>query len=198
MKLSRPTRTRAFDYLWAVVSAILALTNLFSELNATAIFYMAIQFAMAILFLTRRAPLVRPANGSSCIVAVTSMLYVYLYQLDQLRPSRFGENLLSVGAILCFLAMLSLNDSFAVLPTCRGVCTSGLYRIVRHPIYASYIVMDAGIILMCPSLWNAVLFAIAIGLFIWRIECEESLLSQFPSYRAYRETVPYRLIPLVF
>jgi protein-S-isoprenylcysteine O-methyltransferase Ste14 len=198
MKLSVASRARSLDYLWAVISAILALANLCSELTATAMFYMAIQFSMAILFLTRRAPLVGPANRISCIVAVSSMLYVYLYQLDQVLPSGLGDSLLGVGAIFCLLAMLSLNNCFAVLPTYRGVRTGGLYRVVRHPIYASYIVMDVGIILICPSLWNAVLFAIAIGLFIWRIQCEESLLSQFASYRAYQATVPYRLIPLVF
>ena len=57
-------------------------------------------------------------------MAVSSMLYVYLYEFDQASGqgwSVIGQGLLILGALGCLAATLSLGDCFGVLPVCRGV-----------------------------------------------------------------------------
>ena len=80
----------------------------------------------------------------------------------------------------------------------RGLQTNHMYRFVRHPIYASYIVMDLGLLLSYSSLWNLLVLGIGIALFLWRIGFEEHLLAGNADYRMYRTTTPFRLIPGVY
>jgi protein-S-isoprenylcysteine O-methyltransferase Ste14 len=40
------------------------------------------------------------------------------------------------------------------MPANRGVVSSGLYRLVRHPIYMGYLITHAGFLLANPTVWN--------------------------------------------
>jgi protein-S-isoprenylcysteine O-methyltransferase Ste14 len=95
-------------------------------------------------------------------------------------------------------AKMSLNLSFGIVPANRGVKSDGFYRLVRHPVYASYLIGHIGFLMLYPSPFNATVYAIALGLQIRRIFAEERLLSRDPAYREYQEVVRYRLLPGVF
>ena len=95
-------------------------------------------------------------------------------------------------------AKLNLNRSFGILPANRGIVTTGFYSIVRHPVYASYLLGHIGFLLLNPSFWNCGAYGIALGLQILRIREEEKLLVQDPAYAEYCKTVRYRLLPGVF
>ena len=198
----RPRQT--LDYGWAALTiglAIVALRGTSEDFDITAALYLAIQLLTAFLFVIRRPAIAWLTNKWSYAVAVSSMLYVYLYEFERAGGedlSAVGQGLLILGALGCLAATLSLGDCFGVLPICRGVRTSGLYRVVRHPIYASYILMDTGMVVSYPTPWNMILFACAIALFLWRIELEELVLRQFATYCEYARNVPRRLIPLVY
>ena len=56
-----------------------------------------------------------------------------------------------IGGIMCFVSTLSLGRNFGILPINRGVKTKAAYRFIRHPIYLSSIVLDAGIIMAFQS-----------------------------------------------
>jgi protein-S-isoprenylcysteine O-methyltransferase Ste14 len=71
----------------------------------------------------------------------------------------------------------------------------GLYGVVRHPIYAAYILACSGVILSSPSLWNIALLIIWIGVQARRAVEEERVLTADPAYRAYAARVRYRLLP---
>ena len=103
-----------------------------------------------------------------------------------------------IGAVLATGSVLTLGRSFGVVAANRGIKMDGPYRIVRHPIYASYLIGMAGYLLENPSVQNIVLFATVIGFQIARIRSEESCLVQDPAYRAYRARVRYRLVPFVY
>jgi protein-S-isoprenylcysteine O-methyltransferase Ste14 len=100
---------------------------------------------------------------------------------------------LSIGAQI--MAKLSLNRSFGMVPANRGVVTSGLYGLVRHPVYASYLLGHIAFLLANPTLWNASLYAVALGLQLARMQAEERLLRRDPVYAAYAQSVRYRLVP---
>jgi protein-S-isoprenylcysteine O-methyltransferase Ste14 len=96
-------------------------------------------------------------------------------------------------------AKLSLGRSFGVVPANRGVQSVGLYRWVRHPIYASYLLHHlVFFFLVNPSIFNAGLFVATYALQIPRLLLEEKLLSKDPEYQAYQQKVKYRLLPGIF
>ena len=102
-------------------------------------------------------------------------------------------------AIVCqVICKLTLLRSFGVAPANRGLIVAGPYRIVRHPIYTSYLFSQAGFLLLNPTPWNALVLGAVFVLQIFRIRAEERLLAHDPAHAAFRSSVPYRLLPGVY
>jgi protein-S-isoprenylcysteine O-methyltransferase Ste14 len=85
-----------------------------------------------------------------------------------------------------------------LLPAHRGVQTAGLYRFVRHPLYASYCVSLAGYLISNVSLYNVAIIAAGSAMQIMRIRNEERLLSAYPDYVAFAGRTRWRLVPFVW
>src|SRR5258708_37047157 len=54
------------------------------------------------------------------------------------------------GLSLVVLGKLSIGRSFGLSPANRGVVSTGMYRLVRHPIYFGYLVTHLGFVLPNP------------------------------------------------
>jgi protein-S-isoprenylcysteine O-methyltransferase Ste14 len=107
--------------------------------------------------------------------------------------------ILMVGGFgLNLAAKLTLLRSFGVIAANRGVKIGGPYRLVRHPMYAGYMLTQLGFLLSGPNAWNACVYAVAFGLQVMRILAEERILNQDPAYREMSVRVRYRLAPFVF
>ncbi len=81
----------------------------------------------------------------------------------------------------------------------QQVIDTGLYGVVRHPMYAATLLMflSMGIVLGSPLSFAVMLFYIPI--IIKRIKNEEAVLSEgLKGYDIYMKKVKYRLIPLVW
>jgi protein-S-isoprenylcysteine O-methyltransferase Ste14 len=123
-----------------------------------------------------------------------------------LRPGTglpLAPELLTVGLSACGLLVviggkLSLGRSFGLMPAIRGVVSSGLYRIVRHPIYLGYLVTHVAFVAANPTLWNVALLVVADTALLVRAVCEERTLARADEYRAYQEMVRWRVLPGVF
>ncbi|MEL0253295.1 MAG: isoprenylcysteine carboxylmethyltransferase family protein, partial [Novosphingobium sp.] len=89
---------------------------------------------------------------------------------------------------------MSLRRSFGVAPANRGIKTNGLYRFVRHPIYAGYLVLHIGLFILIPSVYNLAVYAVAWAAQIMRIKAEEALLLQDPAYVAFKQRTRFRLM----
>jgi protein-S-isoprenylcysteine O-methyltransferase Ste14 len=109
-----------------------------------------------------------------------------------------GVLLVLAGNVFQGLAKLSLRRSFGIAPANRGIKADGLYRFVRHPMYAGYLIVHIGVLILMPSVINFVIYAIGWWAQILRLRAEEELLSQDPAYVAFKEKVRYRLIPGLF
>ena len=79
------------------------------------------------------------------------------------------------------------------------VCTSGPYKILRHPGYAGLIISILAYPLILGSWWGFVMSGILAIIVVIRTALEDrTLQNEMPGYREYAKQVKYRLIPLVW
>lgn len=110
----------------------------------------------------------------------------------------FGVALLFLGIIIHIAAKLSLNFSFGIVAANRGVKSSGVYYVVRHPMYLGYMLSHSGYLLAAPSWRNLAIYTIVWTAFVIRILAEERVLMKDPAYRKLAERTRWRLVPFVF
>lgn len=81
----------------------------------------------------------------------------------------------------------------------QTVVDTGLYGIVRHPMYAVTILLFLMIPLVLGSWYALIAFAFYPAIIIVRLKDEEDLLTrELPGYEAYKQKVKYRLIPYIW
>ena len=81
----------------------------------------------------------------------------------------------------------------------QTVVDTGLYGIVRHPMYAVTVLLFLMIPLLLGSWYALIAFAFYPLIIIVRLKDEEALLTrELPGYEAYKEKVKYRLIPYIW
>jgi protein-S-isoprenylcysteine O-methyltransferase Ste14 len=112
-----------------------------------------------------------------------------------LAPIGICVGLMLSGLVFQILAKLTLRFSFGMAPANRGLKVTGAYRIVRHPIYAAYLIGQLGFFLLNPTLWNAAVYGVGLGLQIFRIAAEERVLAHDKAFASFRAATPFRLIP---
>lgn len=148
------------------------------------------------LFLSRRPAKSETPRLSLWLLSVAgTALPLLLRPSDSAGFIRVGAAIQLVGIAMVAAGLLSLRRSFAVVPGNRGIRQGGLYRIVRHPIYFSELVALLGVVLVSPTVANWIVWLCECGVQFVRARAEEDFLSADPVYRAYRQRVPYRLLP---
>jgi len=81
----------------------------------------------------------------------------------------------------------------------QKVIDTGLYGIVRHPMYAVTIWLFLSIPVVLGSLWSILCFLPYIAVIVIRIRNEEKVLEKgLLGYSEYKERVKYRLLPLIW
>ena len=81
----------------------------------------------------------------------------------------------------------------------QKVIDTGLYGVVRHPMYLATLLMFLPMPIVLGSFWGLIPFAIYPVAIIIRIINEEKVLSEgFDGYSEYRKKVKYRLIPFIW
>jgi protein-S-isoprenylcysteine O-methyltransferase Ste14 len=81
----------------------------------------------------------------------------------------------------------------------QSVISTGLYAWVRHPMYATALVMLLGMPLALGSWWGVLVVIALVPIMIWRLLDEERFLARnLPGYRDYQGRVRYRLVPLIW
>ena len=81
----------------------------------------------------------------------------------------------------------------------QTVIDTGMYGIVRHPMYAVTILLFLMIPLVLGSWYALIAFAFYPAIIIVRLKDEEELLTRkLPGYAEYKKKVKYRMIPFVW
>jgi protein-S-isoprenylcysteine O-methyltransferase Ste14 len=142
----------------------------------------------------RRAPAVeQDARWWVWIVCTASTLRFLAFEYDE--NSRTAFWLVILFNLLADLALIGLGKSFSLLPARRTIRTGWLYRFVRHPAYAAYMLTDAVYLSQMPTPRNAAVVLVGIVLFACRARLEERLLCNDPAYREYMRRVRWRFLP---
>ena len=81
----------------------------------------------------------------------------------------------------------------------QTVVDTGMYGIVRHPMYAVTILLFLMIPLVLGSWYALIAFAFYPAVIVVRLKDEEDLLTrELPGYAEYKQKVKYRIIPLIW
>lgn len=81
----------------------------------------------------------------------------------------------------------------------QKVVDTGLYGIVRHPMYMATILLFLMMPLVLGSWYALIVFAFYPAIIIVRLKDEEELLTrELPGYAAYKQKVRYRILPFLW
>jgi protein-S-isoprenylcysteine O-methyltransferase Ste14 len=126
---------------------------------------------------------------------------------------RFGWSSVPAGVSVLGLVMVAVGLGAAMLVVFQNryaaanivvekdqpLVTTGLYGIVRHPMYSGSVVMMIGMPLALGSYWALLIAVATLVLLVIRIVDEEKMLAQeLTGYRDYMQKVHYRLVPLTW
>ncbi len=157
--------------------------------------------AVGLILLRRRASELSlvPMDWALAVGATAAPLLVRpMAHSAPLVPIGICAGLMLTGLLFQVLAKLTLRFSFGMAPANRGLKVTGPYRVVRHPIYAAYLIGQVGFFLLNPSIWNAAVYGVGLGLQIFRIAAEERVLAHDAGFAGFRAATPYRLIPGIY
>ena len=146
------------------------------------------------------------------VVWQSGLMFIAAFVLAGLN-FRFGwlslpKWLVWAGAILFLLAYLMwgevLRENAFLSRTIevqegQTVIDSGLYGVVRHPMYAASVLLFLSMPLVLNSILSFLVMLVYLPIIAKRIRGEERLLKkELPGYEEYTERVKYRLIPFIW
>lgn len=160
----------------------------------------------------RGGPFAEGERNQKIIMTITSLGFVGLLVIPGL-DHRFrwshvppaiavlGDLFLLAGWFGIFLVFRANSYAAATIQVEAGqkVISTGPYAIVRHPMYATALLMLLGIPLSLASWWGVLLWLLLLPALAWRLLDEERvLLRDLEGYAEYRRRVRFRLIPLIW
>jgi len=169
--------------------------------HLTGILLLSSEVLVVVLTIVRRPPV--QVDGSAVAAAVTAVSVigpplVRPVDVPSLAPDIVTAIISVVGLVIVITGKLTLGRSFGLIPANRGVVSRGPYTLMRHPIYAGYLLTHAAFLVAHPSAWNVGLLIVADAALVYRALLEERVLVRDEAYRAYCARVSWHLVPGVF
>jgi protein-S-isoprenylcysteine O-methyltransferase Ste14 len=157
-------------------------------------------------------PIAERRTNQKIIQALASLFFIALFVVPGL-DRRFHVSAVPIAGVVagdlgflvgCAIAFLSLREnSFASstieVTSDQRVISSGVYGVVRHPLYAGALLLLAATPLALASWWGLALVLPMVGVIAARLVDEERYLARnLSGYDAYRAKVRARLIPYIW
>jgi protein-S-isoprenylcysteine O-methyltransferase Ste14 len=160
--------------------------------------FLAVQLWVVIAYLVRRPARRVSLRAGDWLLAFGGTFGGVLFRPDGLHPPAgvvLGLVLQVAGLVVCVAAFAALGRSFGFAPADRGLRRRGPYAVVRHPIYASYVLLLLGYVAQSVSARNIAVMVLVCGCNVGRILAEERFLATGTEYGSYRAAVRWRLVP---
>jgi protein-S-isoprenylcysteine O-methyltransferase Ste14 len=151
-----------------------------------------------VAFLIRRPPQAVSRHLGSWLLAAGGTFGGVLFRPAGVHPQwgvETGLGLQVLGLAIVMSSLLALGRSFGFVAADRGLVTRGPYAVIRHPVYAAYLLIQSGYLLQSMSLWNVAVLVFATGCNIGRCIAEERVLAASSAYEDYQRRVRRRLVP---
>jgi protein-S-isoprenylcysteine O-methyltransferase Ste14 len=174
--------------------------------------YLAVKDPAALARRMKAGPIAETRTIQKLVITATILAVVAVLVVSAL-DHRFGwsqvpipvvvlGNVL-VGVGLVFAQLVVIQNSYAAatitVESEQKVVSTGVYGLVRHPMYVGALIMMVGTPLALDSYWGLLATALAVPILALRIEDEEKMLRQeLEGYDEYTQKVHYRLVPGVW
>ena len=172
----------------------------------------AVLFVKSPTLLEKRLNAKEKEGAQKGVLALSALLFIAGFVVAGL-DHRFGWSSVPPWAIILASAVLLISYALYAevmrenaylsrtveVQEGQQVVDTGLYGIVRHPMYAVTLWLFLSIPVVLGSWWSLLCFAPYIAVIILRIYNEEKVLTRsLPGYAEYKTRVKYRLIPFVW
>lgn len=162
--------------------------------------FIAHNLVFAGVVLARREPVAIDRNAWHQLIALVAFFSGIAFMgqpaTENTLALQVSRGLMLLFSLFGIATLLNLGKSFGILIACRVIKTGGLYRLVRHPMYATDILLRIAYLVSHCNVLTSVLFLLSTACYVYRAMLEERfLLTQAGDYRAYMAQVRYRFIP---
>lgn len=203
--LFMPAGTVDYWQAWVFIAVFLTATMVPSA-------YLAVRDPAALARRMKAGPTAETRPAQRLIMSATVLLVIVALVVSAL-DHRFGWSSvplwLIVGGdvlVVCGLVLSQLvvvQNSYAAatitVEADQPLVSTGLYGVVRHPMYLGALIMMIGMPPALDSLWGLVVVGVALPVLAARILDEEKMLHQeLPGYPDYASRVRKRLVPGVW
>lgn len=163
-------------------------------------------------FLARRLDVKEKQSAQKGVLALSGLMFIGGFVIAGL-DFRFGwsrvpgwvvaaASVLFLTAYLLYAEVMRENAYLSrtiKVEEGQTVVSTGLYGIVRHPMYTATVLLFSMIPLVLGSWWALIPFVFYPVIIIARLKDEEALLTrELPGYTEYKQKVKYRLIPFIW
>lgn len=163
-------------------------------------------------FLAKRLDVKEKRSAQQGVVKLSGLMFIAGFVVAGL-DFRFGwsnmpQAVTVVASVLFLLAYLLyaevMRENAYLSRTIKveegqTVVSTGLYGIVRHPMYMATLLLFLVMPLVLGSWWALIPFAFYPAIIISRLKDEEMLLTrELAGYAEYKEKVRYRIIPFIW
>jgi protein-S-isoprenylcysteine O-methyltransferase Ste14 len=167
----------------------------------TGLLLLASEALVVVLTVTRRRATFVNRSAAAAIVSMVSLagpVMLRTVNVSPLAPDGVTALVSGIGLAIVVVGLACLGRSFGIVPANRGVVIRGPYRLVRHPIYAGYLVTHIAFCAQHPTPWNFAVVLVADTALVVRALMEERVLSADVEYQGYCRRVGWHLVPGVF
>ena len=179
--------------------------NLFSDYlqtgHVTGLMLLVSEALVVVLTIVRRRTSLVDRSAEGVIATAVSLAgppLVRAYGDAHLVPDAATAIVSAAGVMIVIVGKMALGRSFGIAPANRGVVIRGPYLLVRHPIYAGYLLTHAAFLVAHPTPWNLAVLLVADTALVARALIEERTLGTDVKYQSYCRRVGWHLVPGVF
>jgi protein-S-isoprenylcysteine O-methyltransferase Ste14 len=168
--------------------------------HLTGLLLLVSELLVVVLTIARRRATVVDRSPGARIIATVSIVGIPFISPTGggLVPDLATAAVSAVGLAMVIAGKLTLGRSFGLMPANRGIVCRGVYKVLRHPIYAGYLITHLAFLAAHPSLWNLAVFAVSDTALMVRSIYEERTLAKDPEYAEYMSRVRWRVAPGIF
>lgn len=169
--------------------------------RATGLLLLVSESLVVVLTILRRRTRIVDRSAGAVFVTGVSVAGPILLRASAgpgLVPDAVTVITAAVGLIIIIAGKITLGRSFGLVPANRGVVIAGPYGVVRHPIYAGYVLTHVGFVCAYPTVWNVAIIVLADAALMVRALYEERVLASDRTYQTYCRRVAWHVVPGVF